>query len=746
MASQDTAPGRSSTSGSRSAVRNRVPTKVLAGLGARRTSQEVKAANLAAAAAAKTAREKAQARHESIQQRIGELEDELQREDTQRKKVATRPDLHEKMVADTAPAATGPGTKKATKKQQEPSGKTLKIIIKLASAKAATTSAQAAESAVDAGIEPDTPSGDVDPPSIGAGAGGGEVEGEAASESSQAASPSSASMEEASSFVPFNNEFEDSSDREDDSDYEENGEDEDESEEQEQEADDSASDGNCQKGRPLSKSRQTKGTKAGKGLSYRTSVNARRETSSTSAISKAVQNKLLKRKERAEDSDDVNVGASTSSTNNHVRSKRSRYEEPSGLLKGFRSAVVKKKRASTSSRQSQSLASDANDTDEYNGGVFDHDEDESLLMLARDSKAKSLTRGSKPQTKVRVIEPEPVTLPLAITRRKFKKEQCKKSNLPFPAAHVNRCLVLWNQRFKSTLIAWNATLRQPFSSGTLLSTEVKLVREKVFGSLAPLDKDDDHWHIVEIVAGDFLLNWRSEIGKTAITVTVAIFRSELMDKIEEGEGNEAGVEAARYLLDDHRFAYGNPDAEEDESAQPFQSPFILQTFSSHLRQVIHAAKDYKISGDAIGALGLCAAAVERALTLIRDGHVSINQWPPALLPPVQAVDAGDSGPGAPRAGGSNLKLKGLAGSGRRRKANFTPFSESAWGSHTRAFADTAAQLSDDHWNSITEEAITDDIQQTIDALQLVGDSDDEDVLAAGGKGRANRNSRANLRM
>ncbi len=35
-----------------------------------------------------------------------------------------------------------------------------------------------------------------------------------------------------------------------------------------------------------------------------------------------------------------------------------------------------------------------------------------------------------------------------------------------------------------------------------------------------------------------------------------------MDTLEEDEdvGNQAGVEAATYLLDDHRFVYGEPDA------------------------------------------------------------------------------------------------------------------------------------------------------------------------------------------
>ena len=99
------------------------------------------------------------------------------------------------------------------------------------------------------------------------------------------------------------------------------------------------------------------------------------------------------------------------------------------------------------------------------------------------------------------------------------------------------------------------------------------------------------------------------------------------------------------------------------------------------------------------------------------------QWPPVLLPPV------DSGTG--------LKSKG----GKRRKATFTPFSESMWGSQTRSFADTAARLSDDHWDSITEGAITDEIQQIIEAL---GDSDDDQDAPFAG--RANHDSRANLRM
>lgn len=61
----------------------------------------------------------------------------------------------------------------------------------------------------------------------------------------------------------------------------------------------------------------------------------------------------------------------------------------------------------------------------------------------------------------------------------------------------------WDRRFKSTLITWNGTLRQPFSSGTLLSNEVRVVWGLVFGDLAPLEDDDERWPIVETVVCPF---------------------------------------------------------------------------------------------------------------------------------------------------------------------------------------------------------------------------------------------------
>lgn len=57
-------------------------------------------------------------------------------------------------------------------------------------------------------------------------------------------------------------------------------------------------------------------------------------------------------------------------------------------------------------------------------------------------------------------------------------------------------------------------------------------------------------------AGDFLLNWRSEIGKSALTVVVEAFQDELGPNV----ASDAAIEAAQHLLEDFRFVYGKPDA------------------------------------------------------------------------------------------------------------------------------------------------------------------------------------------
>lgn len=166
--------------------------------------------------------------------------------------------------------------------------------------------------------------------------------------------------------------------------------------------------------------------------------------------------------------------------------------------------------------------------------------------------------------------------------------------------------------------------------------------------------------------------------------------------------------------------------QEGESAEPFQGELVLKTFTRYLKHAVYCIKEHKVQ-TAVGAIALCAAAVrtlvclfvlmhltlsqvERALTLIRDGHINVEIWPPA-----------ESGEGE---------------KGKRVKAKYEMFSEEGWGSATRGYVETAERLSRDSWKVITEKATTPEIEAILETL-----SGDEDSTS-----RTTDNSRAKLRM
>lgn len=70
-----------------------------------------------------------------------------------------------------------------------------------------------------------------------------------------------------------------------------------------------------------------------------------------------------------------------------LNSKRSKIEPPSGLVKGYRKDLKKKK---------VQVTDEGNDCmDEYNGGVFDQDDDADAVSALRRGKKKGYVRGLK---------------------------------------------------------------------------------------------------------------------------------------------------------------------------------------------------------------------------------------------------------------------------------------------------------------------------------------------------------------
>ena len=62
------------------------------------------------------------------------------------------------------------------------------------------------------------------------------------------------------------------------------------------------------------------------------------------------------------------------------------------------------------------------------------------------------------------IEAKAVTTALPGKSQRKKKEKYTNASLPFPSAHSNTFMSRWRKRFKPAIIAWGATLGDPFGT------------------------------------------------------------------------------------------------------------------------------------------------------------------------------------------------------------------------------------------------------------------------------------------
>lgn len=176
--------------------------------------------------------------------------------------------------------------------------------------------------------------------------------------------------------------------------------------------------------------------------------------------------------------------------------------------------------------------------------------------------------------------------PSLLVNGRMPKSACKFTNLPFPsgARLLQRCRELWKKGYRSTVLARTGASLQPFASTTNIAEVSTAVWELIYNDIAPLDEDDENWAIVHAVVsstlygavlsnshtaslqtGEFVLNWRSELGKAAISILVGALRAEVEDDEQVLLGEltqaEAGAQCAKALLEGLHFLYGNPNAD-----------------------------------------------------------------------------------------------------------------------------------------------------------------------------------------
>ncbi|KAH8979504.1 hypothetical protein EDB86DRAFT_2814567 [Lactarius hatsudake] len=186
-------------------------------------------------------------------------------------------------------------------------------------------------------------------------------------------------------------------------------------------------------------------------------------------------------------------------------------------------------------------------------------------------------------------------------------------------------------------------------------------------------------------------SWHSSIGSAGIAVLMAFFDSHQ----DFRDSDKERMKFAKNHLNSLRFLYKDSGHDDKKKWKGlFRSPLVLQTFAAHLTAIkgsvrVSGLHDHQSTPTAVGGLGLAAASVERALTLVSTGVLTFmiaraSNGKTIKFPKTRDLSSGKC---------STCK---------------TDFSEATWGKDTRAYATSARSLT-----KVKFEAIIQDAQQFV---------------------------------
>ncbi|KAJ7648792.1 hypothetical protein DFH06DRAFT_1476250 [Mycena polygramma] len=243
-------------------------------------------------------------------------------------------------------------------------------------------------------------------------------------------------------------------------------------------------------------------------------------------------------------------------------------------------------------------------------GEFDQEETEDVLQAARAAKGQG-TRGTAATATMGItLTKKILTLNVDGRVKHETKRKYTNADLPFPAADFQKDLKHYKATVIPDLIEWAGTLPDPFAATSypeFLPTLIYIWTSYFGGEhYKPTDA-------VQFMAGATIGNWRSAIGKRAIAVVLAY-----LNTLETAQERRKWVAEQ---LHDLAFLYRDPV----NKTGSYRSSLFLSTFGgAHLRITFKTDNSY---GHPTGAAAVTAAALERALTLCKDGSLSTQGLP-----------------------------------------------------------------------------------------------------------------------
>ncbi|KAI0295050.1 hypothetical protein B0F90DRAFT_1670270 [Multifurca ochricompacta] len=152
------------------------------------------------------------------------------------------------------------------------------------------------------------------------------------------------------------------------------------------------------------------------------------------------------------------------------------------------------------------------------------------------------------------------------------------------------------------------SIQDPFGANTHVEGTVREIWCLVYPDILLGPKE---MQITLGVVDNILNNWRSDIGKAGYKAIMDIWDNDPSFELASSEECAIYAESA---LKGFRFVYQYPDVMGLRAA--FCSDLIMKVYAKHLQRIEKSPVNY---GPQIGALALVTVAVERGLTLFKDG-------------------------------------------------------------------------------------------------------------------------------
>ncbi|KIJ08242.1 hypothetical protein PAXINDRAFT_102642 [Paxillus involutus ATCC 200175] len=239
----------------------------------------------------------------------------------------------------------------------------------------------------------------------------------------------------------------------------------------------------------------------------------------------------------------------------------------------------------------------------------------------------------------------------------------------------------WHKKFLPTLILLLGSVSNPFD---LHETSLLQFAQSTFHIIYPEVRDFTITSAGPIVAKILqrFCEWRSNFGSTAIAL--------ILDFMAHDKTRDP-IEVATAMLEDRRFLY--EDMQFPQKHEIYRSTFIVTLLGSvHLNAIQGHATVPTLKTDELahsgmqGAVGMCSAAVERALTLIQKGHIDVNKS-------LKSIKGGKLSITLPK---SLNKYTG--------KQSSTPyiFSDQLWGRAVRSYAHSISTRGNEYIHDIVQ--------------------------------------------